>query len=37
MHDGTHICGMSEDDALAVVVTDGFGCHGHSDKRPVDL
>lgn len=34
---GTHICGVSEDDALAVVVTDGFGCHGNRDERPVDF
>lgn len=34
---GTHICGVSEDDALAVVVTDGFGCHGDRDERPVDF
>lgn len=37
MHRGTHICGVSEDDALAVVVTDGFGCHGDRDERPMDL
>ena len=37
MHGGTHICGVSEDDALAVVVTDGFGCHGDRDERPVDF
>lgn len=33
----THICGVSEDDALAVVVADGFGCHGDGDQRPVDF
>lgn len=33
----THICGVSEDDALAVIITDGFGCHGDRDKRPVDF
>lgn len=37
MHRGTHICGVSEDDALAVVVTDGFGCHGDRDERPMDF
>lgn len=33
----THIRGVSENDALAVIVADGFGCHGDRDKRPVDF
>lgn len=37
MHGGTHIRGVSEDDALAVVVADGFGRHGDGDERPVDF
>ena len=37
MHRGTHICCVSEDDALAIVVTDGFGCHGDRDERPMDF
>lgn len=37
VHRCTHVCGVSEDNALAVVVTDGFGCHGDRDERPVDF
>lgn len=31
------IRGVSEDNALAVIVTDGFSCHGDRDERPVDF
>lgn len=34
---GTHICSVPEDDPLAVVVADGFGCHGDRDEGPVDF
>lgn len=37
MDGGTHIRCVSEDNALAVVVTDGLGCHGDRDERPVDF
>lgn len=32
-----HICGVSEHDALAVIVADGFGRHGDRDEGPVDF
>lgn len=37
LHRGTHICSVPEDDALAVVVADGFGCHGDRYEGPVDF
>lgn len=36
-HRATYICCVSEDDALAVVVTNGLGGHGDCDKWPVDF
>lgn len=31
-HKDTYICRVSEDDALAVVVTNGLGGHGDGDE-----
>lgn len=33
----THICSVSEDNPLAIIVADGLGCHGDCDKGPVDF
>lgn len=33
----THISSVSEDNALTVVVADGFGFHGDRNERPVDF
>lgn len=33
----THISSVSEDNALTVIVADGFGFHGDRNKRPVDF
>lgn len=33
----THICCVSEDNPLAIIVADGLGCHGDCDKGPVDF